>query len=79
MSSLCVAPFTNSCTEALTFCAISVVFATAVSGGDTAEVLVQYAYDFEDPNLFSKTGSVLLNLVEFALILMNIFLLFLYC
>ena len=45
--------------------AISIVFANAVSGGASADVTVQYAYDFEDPNLFSRTGSVLLNLVEY--------------
>ena len=45
--------------------AISIVFASAVSGGASADVTVQYAYDFEDPNLFSRTGSVLLNLVEY--------------
>lgn len=45
--------------------AISVVFASAVSGGASAEVTVQYAYDFEDPALFPRTGSVLLNLVEY--------------
>ena len=45
--------------------AVSIVFANAVSGGTSADVTVQYAYDFEDPNLFSRTGSVLLNLVEY--------------
>lgn len=45
--------------------AVSIVFASAVSGGASADVTVQYAYDFEDPNLFSRTGSVLLNLVEY--------------
>ena len=45
--------------------AISVKFASAVSGGTSADVVAQYAYDFEDPTLFSKTGSVLLNLVEY--------------
>lgn len=45
--------------------AISIEFASAVSGGASADVTVQYAYDFEDPNLFSRTGSVLLNLVEY--------------
>ena len=45
--------------------AVSLVFASAVSGGTSASVIVQYAYDFEDPNLFSRTGSVLLNLVEY--------------
>ena len=44
--------------------AVSIVFASAPTGGDTAEVIVQYAYDFEDPTLFNRTGSVLLNLVE---------------
>lgn len=45
--------------------AIEIIFASAVSGGASAVVEVQYAYDFEDPNLFSRTGSVLLNLVEY--------------
>ena len=45
--------------------AVSIEFANAVSGGASADVTVQYAYDFEDPNLFSRTGSVLLNLVEY--------------
>lgn len=45
--------------------AISIVFASAVSGGASADVTVQYAYDFEDPTLFPQTGSVLLNLVEY--------------
>ena len=45
--------------------AVTIVFATAVSGGASADVKVQYAYDFEDPDLFSRTGSVLLNLVEY--------------
>lgn len=45
--------------------AVSIVFASAVSGGTSASVIVQYAYDFEDPNLFGNTGSVLLNLVEY--------------
>ena len=45
--------------------AVSIVFASAPTGGDTAEVIVQYAYDFEDPTLFNRTGSVLLNLVEY--------------
>ena len=33
--------------------------------GSAANVIVRYAYDFEDETLFSKTGSVLLNLVEY--------------
>lgn len=45
--------------------AVSIVFANAVSGGASADVTVQYAYDFEDPSLFNRTGSVLLNLVEY--------------
>lgn len=45
--------------------AVSIVFASAVSGGASADVTVQYAYDFEDPSLFNRTGSVLLNLVEY--------------
>lgn len=45
--------------------AVSIVFASAVSGGASATVEVQYAYDFEDPTLFPQTGSVLLNLVEY--------------
>ena len=43
--------------------AVSVTFAAAQTAG--AEVIVQYAYDFEDPTLFNRTGSVLLNLVEY--------------
>jgi hypothetical protein len=45
--------------------AVSIVFENAVSGGASADVTVQYAYDFEDPALFNRTGSVLLNLVEY--------------
>lgn len=45
--------------------AVSIVFTSAVSGGTSASVIVQYAYNFEDQNLFKNTGSVLLNLVEY--------------
>ena len=45
--------------------AVEIKFASAVSGGASATVEVQYAYDFEDPAWFDRTGSVLLNLVEY--------------
>lgn len=45
--------------------AVTIKFASAVSGGANADLKIQYAYDFEDPTLFSNTGSVLLNLVEY--------------
>lgn len=44
---------------------ITVVFSTAPAGGTSADVEVQYAYDFEDASLFGETGSVLLNLVAY--------------
>lgn len=44
--------------------AISVTFTTALEAD--AVVTVQYAYDFENEQLFSQTGSVLLNLVEYT-------------
>lgn len=43
--------------------AFSITLSTALSATD--DVAVRYAYDFEDATLFSKTGSVLLNLVEY--------------
>lgn len=44
--------------------AVSITLATAYTGSP-ANIVVRYAYDFEDETLFSKTGSVLLNLVEY--------------
>lgn len=43
--------------------AVSVTFSSALSATDVVEV--EYAYDFEATNLFNKTGSVLLSLVEY--------------
>lgn len=45
--------------------AVSVTLASSPEGGTSATLKVQYAYDFEDATLFDKTGSVLLNLVEY--------------
>lgn len=44
---------------------VTITFANSPDGGTSADVQVLYAYDFEDPNLFGKTGSVLLNLVAY--------------
>lgn len=45
--------------------AVSVTLAKAPEAGQNADVVVQYAYDFEDEDLFDETGSVLLNLVAY--------------
>lgn len=44
---------------------VSITLAQATALGTSSDVEVQYAYDFEDTNLFGKTGSVLLNLVAY--------------
>lgn len=44
---------------------VSVTLKGAYDEGESADISVRYAYDFEEETLFSKTGSVLLNLVEY--------------
>lgn len=45
--------------------AILVSLEASPASSSSAVVEVRYAYDFEEPTLFNKTGSVLLNLVEY--------------
>ncbi len=56
----------NTATNTVNYTTGATTFTLSTAISSTADVEIEYIYDFEDETLFDHTGSVLLNLVEYG-------------